>query len=46
MILSARLLYGVFKLPEKILKTISILMYTLIKFGIKSYRCYIEIMIL
>ena len=38
-------IYGVYKLPEKILKhVISILMYILIKFGIKNYRCYIEIM--
>ena len=47
MILPACMLYGVFKLPEKMLKTnmISISMYILIKCGIKSDRCYIEIMI-
>ena len=47
MISPARMLYGVFKLTEKILENmISILMYILIKCGIKSDCCYIEIMML
>ena len=47
MISPARMLYGVFKLPEKNFENmISILMYILIKCSIKSDICYIEIMML
>ena len=46
MILPAHLLWGI-KLPEKILRHVTrILMYSLIKFGIKNYRFYIEIILL
>ena len=43
MILPARLLYGVLSFPRKFCKRItSILMYILIKFGIKNVCFYIE----